>query len=43
MTRIMTPKAFKVRNIYKKLRPLHYLAYFTLIFLSFFEKPDWCI
>lgn len=43
MTRIMTPKAYKVRNIYKKLRPLQYLAYFALIFLSFFEKPNWCI
>ena len=43
MTRIMTARALKVRKIYKMLKPVQYLAYITLIFLSFFEKPDWCL
>ena len=43
MTRIMTAKALKARKIYKMLKPVQYLAFFALIFLSFFEKPDWCI
>jgi hypothetical protein len=43
MNRIMTAKAFKARKIYKMLKVVQYLAFFALVFLSFFEKPNWCI
>ena len=39
---IDTPRGLLARNIYLKIRFLRVIAFFGLVFLSFFEKPEWC-
>ncbi len=43
LSRVMTERGIRARRIYKKLKPLQYIVYLAMIFLSFFEKPHWCI
>ena len=43
LTRIMTDEGQKARKLYKTLKPFQYAAFIVMIFLAFFEKPDWCL